>query len=131
MPDRPAHLAGFARFCQANSVRPVSAGSARAGTTPPPKLLRRLEERAVSAADLADRAARGSPSPATSRSPATASGCIPPSATAPQPRRSSQRQSRDQLPEELSKIVDTAQIAPGSDVAESLNPVPSVRVTGM
>ena len=110
--DKGTHLGG---------VHPVLPGSRRPDQHRPHrrvlgqrrrrKLLRRLEERDVSPAGLPHRARRGSPSPTTSRSSTTASGCTPPSATAPQPRYSPnsrpQQPLHDQLPEELSKIVDT------------------------
>jgi hypothetical protein len=54
-----------------------------------------------------------SPSPSTSRSSTTANRCTPPSATAPRsrhsPTASKQQPPPDQQPDELSKILDTAQ----------------------
>ena len=94
---------------------PASAGPACAGTTPPP----RASSRALKN-EMYHRQAFPDPGPSPVRrrrlhrgvlQPAT--GCTPPSATAPPPKHSPntrpQQPLHDQQPEELSKILDTAQ----------------------
>ena len=64
--------------------------------------------------------APGSPSPSTSKSFATGSGCIPPWRTGPRSKpltAARQQQLRDQHPEELSKILDTAHLSRPQPVA--------------
>jgi hypothetical protein len=120
-PRRPhAHLAG--RRCCANGHRRRPRGrggdfhSDKAPNTPRPSSTGSAGTISSEPASDAPACAGTTPSPSTSRFSTTAAGCTAPSATAPRTKHSPSSAPRqplhDQQPEELSKIVHTAQRAP-------------------
>jgi transposase InsO family protein len=106
--------AEFTRFCQAKRVR-TSTG--RTGVcwdnAAAESFFGALKTRCTTGSPSPTGPAPGSPSPTTSRCSTTGGGCTQPSATARPMRHSHnstpQQPLHDQLPEKLSKIVDTAQ----------------------